>query len=259
MANSETAAPLSKSFQKNHDGTLQNLYRLFSRFAEVTDSFDIRSPVSRWYMLAIVCQWYVDKGHLSEEELERYFHKVSRDMSGILKISPRTTEPSTSITEQARLVLKKMEGLESGVLPPLGHESFMFKLKCLSNGHDQPYSRYQAQMTLRRRGSLNEAHISRGEEAGNNVVRGHQRSSSWPNSPMFTAIKPPSYESLTECLPKYSCSVHYEGYLHRKMEFNEHGDLASDRSWRKLYFVLWGTSLRLYKYKPTQLYHGSVS
>ncbi len=47
--------------------------------------------------------------------------------------------------------------------------------------------------------------------------------------------------------PHYNCGVHIEGYLPRKMEFSAPGVQAKDRSWRRQYFVLHGTSLRVYK------------
>ena len=42
--------------------------------------------------------------------------------------------------------------------------------------------------------------------------------------------------------------VHIEGYLPRKMEFSAPGVQARDRSWKRLYFVLHGTSLRVFKH-----------
>lgn len=57
----------------------------------------------------------------------------------------------------------------------------------------------------------------------------------------------PREEEGRERLPQYNCSVHIEGFLPRKMEFSAPGVQAKDRSWRRLYFVLHGTSLRVYK------------
>lgn len=57
----------------------------------------------------------------------------------------------------------------------------------------------------------------------------------------------PREEEGKEKLPKYNCSVHIEGYLPRKMEFSAPGVQAKDRGWRRHYFVLHGTSLRVYR------------
>ncbi|GAC99104.1 hypothetical protein PHSY_006702 [Pseudozyma hubeiensis SY62] len=57
----------------------------------------------------------------------------------------------------------------------------------------------------------------------------------------------PREEEGREKLPTYYCGVHIEGYLPRKMEFSAPGVQAKDRSWRRQYFVLHGTSLRVYK------------
>lgn len=62
----------------------------------------------------------------------------------------------------------------------------------------------------------------------------------------FRAISPREEEGH-EYLPSYWCSVHIEGYLPRKMEFSSPGVQAKDRSWRRMYFVLHGTSLRVYR------------
>ncbi len=56
----------------------------------------------------------------------------------------------------------------------------------------------------------------------------------------------PREEEGQEKLPNYSAHVHIEGYLPRKMEFSAPGVQAKDRSWRRLYFVLHGTMLKVY-------------
>ncbi|PWN33969.1 uncharacterized protein FA14DRAFT_67348 [Meira miltonrushii] len=57
----------------------------------------------------------------------------------------------------------------------------------------------------------------------------------------------PREEEGKESLPSYHCSVHIEGYLPRKMEFSSPGVQAKDRSWKRQYFVLHGTCLRIYR------------
>lgn len=57
----------------------------------------------------------------------------------------------------------------------------------------------------------------------------------------------PREEEGRERLPEYFCHVHIEGYLPRKMEFSAPGQQSRDRSWKRLYFVLHGTSLSVYK------------
>lgn len=57
----------------------------------------------------------------------------------------------------------------------------------------------------------------------------------------------PREEEGKENLPRYGCSVHIEGYLPRKMEFSAPGVQAKDRSWRRQYFVLHGTCLKVYR------------
>lgn len=57
----------------------------------------------------------------------------------------------------------------------------------------------------------------------------------------------PREEEGKESLPRYLCSVHIEGYLPRKMEFSSPGVQAKDRSWRRQYFVLHGTCLKVFK------------
>jgi len=67
------------------------------------------------------------------------------------------------------------------------------------------------------------------------------------NRPEGPQIILPREEEGKENLPVYYCGVHIEGYLPRKMEFSAPGIQAKDRSWKRQYFVLHGTSLRVYK------------
>lgn len=57
----------------------------------------------------------------------------------------------------------------------------------------------------------------------------------------------PREEEGQEPLPQYTAKVHIEGYLARKMEFSAPGVQSRDRSWRRFYFVLHGTFLKVYK------------
>ncbi|TKY84831.1 hypothetical protein EX895_005911 [Sporisorium graminicola] len=67
------------------------------------------------------------------------------------------------------------------------------------------------------------------------------------NRPEGRQIILPREEEGREKLPAYCCGVHIEGYLPRKLEFSAPGVQAKDRSWKRQYFVLHGTSLRVYK------------
>lgn len=58
----------------------------------------------------------------------------------------------------------------------------------------------------------------------------------------------PREEEGQEPLPDYTCAIHFEGYLPRKMEFTSPGVQAKDRSWRRAYMILHGTSIKFYKY-----------
>lgn len=51
-----------------------------------------------------------------------------------------------------------------------------------------------------------------------------------------SGIPVPRDEEGKEGLPKYSCNVHIEGYLPRKMEFSSPGVQAKDRAWKRQYF-----------------------
>jgi hypothetical protein len=53
-----------------------------------------------------------------------------------------------------------------------------------------------------------------------------------------------------EDLPGYSCEVHIEGYVPRKMEFTKPGVQAKDRRWKRQYIILHGTSIKIYKSDP---------
>lgn len=58
----------------------------------------------------------------------------------------------------------------------------------------------------------------------------------------------PREEEGKEQLPEYTCAIHLEGYMPRKMEFSAPSVQAKDRSWKRVYMVLHGTSVKFYKY-----------
>ena len=58
----------------------------------------------------------------------------------------------------------------------------------------------------------------------------------------------PREEEGREGLPDYSCAIHFEGYMPRKMEFVQPGVQARDRAWKMQYFVLHGTAIKVFKY-----------
>ncbi|KAG8988088.1 hypothetical protein FRB90_002967, partial [Tulasnella sp. 427] len=58
-------------------------------------------------------------------------------------------------------------------------------------------------------------------------------------------------EEGKEVVPPYTFRIHFEASVMRKMEFDHLGMLAkSDRSWKRVYVVLNGTTLRLFKHNP---------
>ncbi|KAF8310945.1 hypothetical protein DL93DRAFT_1550479 [Clavulina sp. PMI_390] len=118
--------------------------------------------------------------------------------------------------------------------------------------------------TIRRRQSLPDMSTIRRPRAGSMSPPYSPTSPDAAGSPSTRSITadipPPSYRALfsarprddegRERLPPYSCSVHIEGVLTRKMEFSRPGVQAKDRAWKKFYFVLNGTGLRVYKLDP---------
>ncbi|GAA5899881.1 hypothetical protein JCM5296_006205 [Sporobolomyces johnsonii] len=58
----------------------------------------------------------------------------------------------------------------------------------------------------------------------------------------------PREEEGKEGLPAYTCAIHIEGFMPRKMEFTAPGVQAKDRAWKRQYIVLHGTSIKVYKY-----------
>ncbi|KAI7853348.1 hypothetical protein BDC45DRAFT_510997 [Circinella umbellata] len=51
-------------------------------------------------------------------------------------------------------------------------------------------------------------------------------------------------------LPPYECTVSRVGHVHVKKERENQDKVAKKRSWRNLYIMLWGTSIRAYKREP---------
>lgn len=73
------------------------------------------------------------------------------------------------------------------------------------------------------------------------------------------SIEPVTPGSERETLPKYSCTVHIEGFLPRKMEFSAPGQAAANRSWTTSYFVLHGTMLNVYDVNLSTFYSHGVT
>ncbi|BGP40009.1 hypothetical protein JCM10450v2_003989 [Rhodotorula kratochvilovae] len=63
-----------------------------------------------------------------------------------------------------------------------------------------------------------------------------------------TQVILPREEEGKEGLPGYSCAIHIEGYMPRKLEFTAPGVQARDRAWKRQYFVLHGTSIKIYRF-----------
>ncbi|KAI8084965.1 uncharacterized protein BX664DRAFT_338208 [Halteromyces radiatus] len=57
-------------------------------------------------------------------------------------------------------------------------------------------------------------------------------------------------EEGKEDLPPYECTVYKMGYMMIKTELEGPTKKSKKRSWRKLYMVLWGTTIRAYKTTP---------
>ncbi|GAA5959807.1 hypothetical protein JCM21900_001023 [Sporobolomyces salmonicolor] len=74
--------------------------------------------------------------------------------------------------------------------------------------------------------------------------------SSIARAPGFGPQQPvqPREEEGKEGLPAYTCAIHIEGFMPRKMEFTAPGVQAKDRAWKRQYVVLHGTSIKVYKY-----------
>lgn len=66
------------------------------------------------------------------------------------------------------------------------------------------------------------------------------------NAPMPVARE----DEGTEALPAYSCDVHIEGWVPRKMEFLKPGVQSKDRRWKRQYVILHGTSIKIYRADP---------
>ncbi|PLW20586.1 hypothetical protein PCANC_06063 [Puccinia coronata f. sp. avenae] len=60
----------------------------------------------------------------------------------------------------------------------------------------------------------------------------------------------PREEEGREKLPKYSCAIHLEGWMPRKMEFKSPGIQAKDRAWKRQYVIVHGTMIRVYRSDP---------
>ncbi|KAJ8654144.1 hypothetical protein O0I10_010220 [Lichtheimia ornata] len=72
----------------------------------------------------------------------------------------------------------------------------------------------------------------------------------WSSSHIQSGIQSDEDED-EEHLPPYECTVSRAGQVHVKREREDENTLSKKRSWRNLYVVVWGTSIRAYKKQPT--------
>jgi hypothetical protein len=82
------------------------------------------------------------------------------------------------------------------------------------------------------------------------LMRRNSMPSTLKHPPTYTELYPavPREEEGREKLPAYSCGIHIEALMARKMEFSAPGVMSKDRAWKKHYIVLHGTSLFIYKH-----------
>lgn len=67
----------------------------------------------------------------------------------------------------------------------------------------------------------------------------------------------PREEEGNEQLPTYTCSLHREAVFDHKMELSSPFDRAGKRKWGKIYAILHGTLLQLYKPKRVPFFSSS--
>lgn len=170
-----------------------------------------------------------------------FYQQKSKSLVDLLGPTSRRLEIDTSLP--TRPIINEPAGLEALRTPttpraPLEAPAYSKKdgLAPIETGLTTPSSiASPGGMSLGRRRSMFEM---RAEPPEYSII--HHR----PEGPQIIL---PREEEGREKLPTYCCGVHIEGYLPRKMEFSAPGVQAKDRSWRRQYFVLHGTSLRVYK------------
>lgn len=62
----------------------------------------------------------------------------------------------------------------------------------------------------------------------------------------------PREDEGREPLPDYSCAVHIEGWMPRKVEFTAPGLQANNRAWKRRYVILHGTSIKILRDAPME-------
>uniref|UniRef100_V5EJP4 PH domain-containing protein n=1 Tax=Kalmanozyma brasiliensis (strain GHG001) TaxID=1365824 RepID=V5EJP4_KALBG len=170
-----------------------------------------------------------------------FYHQKSQSLVDLLGPASRRAEIATpSPTRPTINEPSNIEALRSPTTPRPPSEAPAYSKKDglapINTGLTAPASiATPVTPSLGRRRSMFEM---RAEPPGYSII--HNR----PEGPQIIL---PREEEGREKLPTYYCGVHIEGYLPRKMEFSAPGVQAKDRSWKRQYFVLHGTSLRVYK------------
>ncbi|KAI8144285.1 hypothetical protein BJV82DRAFT_608962 [Fennellomyces sp. T-0311] len=71
-----------------------------------------------------------------------------------------------------------------------------------------------------------------------------------PSHPWAAELQKELDEEEEEKLPAYECTVSRVGQVYVKRERENQTTVAKKRTWKNLYVILWGTSIRAYKREP---------
>lgn len=99
--------------------------------------------------------------------------------------------------------------------------------------------------SLHGEGKASEAKVGRSDTASR--MTSAEPAPVGPSSPGPSVGLRHGERQVEEALPPYSCDIQLEGVFLRKMEIEEATRRAAKRSWKHVYVVLQGTSLRVYR------------
>lgn len=152
-------------------------------------------------------------------------------------------------------------GLQSGLLSPRLEAGEMFEMEATRKQQQQQIDQYRSaapafrldalpapaaeDLTTPRRNSM--------IELGGRDLPAYDSASQFRFRSMTNASKIlPREDEGREPLPDYSCAVHIEGWMPRKVEFTAPGMQANNRAWKRRYVILHGTSIKILRDAPME-------
>jgi len=174
--------------------------------------------------------------------------------------TPTIASPLPSTPGRPILIPRLSQGassiMQGGLLSPRLEAGEMLELEANRQNQQRQIEQYQANGPTFQLGDLPDAPVRETPTAPRRASmfelgRDLPPYNSIPTyRPSAEAQVAPREDEGREGLPDYSCAVHIEGWMPRKVEFTAPGLQATNRTWKRRYVILHGTSIKILRDAP---------